>query len=95
MAIRQKASTLTAVKSVYGIGSFFHKRSFNDLDLVAVVDCRNDELVQHGAQIRGAFRDLSTTLGISVDLTIFTLSEFARGPLRHMSSLVPIYERTS
>jgi len=75
------------------MGSFFHGRSFNDVDLVAVVDCGQDELLQQGARIRGAFRDLSVLLGLIIDLTIFTPTEFSGAPLRDMSSLVPLYER--
>lgn len=57
-AIQQKASTLEAICAVYGMGSFFRGKTFNDLDLVAVLDCNRDELAGHAKRVHSAFRDL-------------------------------------
>jgi hypothetical protein len=92
-AIRQRASALKAIRALYGMGSFFRGDSFNDLDLVAVVDCSCDELVDHAKQIHSAFRDLGAQLGLLIDLTIFTPTEFSSAPLRDMSTLVKLYHR--
>ena len=76
-AIQQKASVLNAICALYGMGSFFRSNSFNDLDLVAVVDCDRDELVEHSRRIHSAFRNLGLQLRVPIDLTIFTPIEFS------------------
>jgi hypothetical protein len=91
-AIREKASTLKEICVLYGMGSFFRSNSFNDLDLVAVVDCGRGELADTAKRIHSAFRELGARLGVPIDLTIFTPTEFSRAPLRDMSTLVKLYD---
>jgi hypothetical protein len=93
--IREQASKLEFVLALYGMGSFFHGTIYKDLDLVAVIECSQNELPNRAAQVHREFRELSVKLGISVDLTVLTPSEFASAPLRDMATLVKLYERGS
>lgn len=86
---------LEAILALYGMGSFFRSDTFNDLDLVAVVDCSLSELVDQAERIHSAFRNLGAQLGVPIDLTIFTPSEFLSAPLRDMSTLKKLYDRHS
>lgn len=91
--VQQEASEHREIRALFGMGSYFRGRRFQDVDLVAVVDCSEDELVTSAERIRSDFRDLSVDLGCIIDLMIFTSTEFASGPLRDMATLVELYQR--
>ena len=54
-AIRKKASAVEGVRTLYGMGSFFYHTHFNDVDLVAVVDCSKDQLLNVANEIQKSF----------------------------------------
>jgi hypothetical protein len=72
------------------MGSYFHAKHFNDLDLVVVVR-PTPSLAQLGRKIRAALEPLGARIGVPLDITIFTESEFIGKPLRDMEMLVPVH----
>jgi len=91
--IQQKASTLSKIHLLYGMGSFFRDECFNDIDLVAIVDCSKGELLNEATAIRTAFYNVGQLFGVHIDLTILTPSEFSDAPLRDMETLFKLYGR--
>lgn len=73
------------------MGSFFRKQAYVDIDLVAVLSCDNDALLDEAKGLREELRAIGESIGERFDLTIFTVSEFASNPLRDMADLVPLY----
>lgn len=87
-AIAQMQSALPEGCELYGIGSFFDGRKiYRDVDLVVVVSdsltpARSTKDFRHAAVIA------AQELGVQLDVTVFTKSEFVANPLRDMSNLV-------
>jgi hypothetical protein len=77
------------------MGSYFKRSTFEDIDLVVVVDCQTTRLMESARLVRDTFCDLEQLAKTRLDLTIFTPSEFSSAPLRDMATLEPLYERAS
>lgn len=87
-------SRIESLHSLYGMGSFFkNEATHRDVDLVAILDCETSHLLAVSDIVRNVCSRLDWGSVQPVEVTIFTLSEFASGPLRDMETLVPLYTR--
>lgn len=87
--IRATFLGLSNVAGIYGMGSFFrNESSFSDVDVLVVV--KSAEAAVQNPSLWERARSLEAVLGIRVDLTVLTLTEFASRPLRDMDSLVDL-----
>lgn len=78
---------------VFGFGSFFRDANFNDIDILIVVkDCARHPLDDF-YKAKACLDDLSSKLGIPIDITFLNCTEYARKPLLESDNLVPIIER--
>lgn len=80
-------------KEVYGFGSFFSKREFNDIDILGVSHRHSDPIQTH--KIFRCFRErIHNLFKVNVDFLIFTEDEFRDRPLRDMDQLVILFPPT-
>lgn len=79
------------MKSAWGFGSFFRSSTYSDIDVLVVVECERDVLLDVSCTLRLAFDDMKAAMGVSLDLLILTSREFQERPLREMDELVPLY----
>jgi hypothetical protein len=93
--LRQVVAARDTVVGLYGMGSFFRGRPYNDIDFVVVLSCRIDKFLGEAKSIRTELRAIGDSLGERFDVTISTVSEFASAPLRDMGTLVAIYQQES
>lgn len=77
----------SGLKSVWGFGSYFRGGAFNDVDLLAVVDCDRVELLAITRQVQKRFLELERELGMELHLLVLTSEEFLERPLRDMHQL--------
>jgi predicted nucleotidyltransferase len=75
------------VFAIYGFGSFFRGESYRDIDLLVVLECEHQQVLDVFSAIRTEFILLGTRLKVQFDLTVLTKEEFAGKPLRDMDSL--------
>ena len=81
------------VAGLYGIGSFFRKEPYHDIDFVLVLSCDLSAFPNLAKEIRAKLCAIGDSIGERFDITVFTASEFAAQPLRDMHTLVPLYRR--
>ena len=74
------------------MGSYFHGPTFADLDLVVVVAPAATPLAVLGSAVRAKLAPLSEIVGVPLDISIFTETEFAGRPLREMHTLVLLFD---
>jgi predicted nucleotidyltransferase len=82
------------VASAWGFGSFFRSSKYNDIDVLVVVECDRNVLLNVSNAIRSAFSDLEASVGVSLDLLILTSREFMERPLIEMDRIVLLYSNT-
>lgn len=84
------------IEEVYGFGSFFRKKPFNDIDLLFVFCCDEASLLVACKEIRTLISDASRKLDITLHLLMLTERELNEAPLRDMHELLPLsqWDRT-
>ena len=91
--IRYITTELPDVASVFGFGSFFRNRPFNDVDILVVLLPNCQSLLSVYYDLKAAFEALETRHEICVDFTVLTSREYHEQPLRDMDSLIPLFSR--
>lgn len=79
------------VKYVFGFGSYFKGKDFNDIDIMFVVNDFVGDLSPFFL-IRNAVSSLSDYLEIRIDFVYVTKSEFDEQPLRDHEGLSLLYQ---
>ena len=83
--IKQRVPELV---EVYGFGSFFQEESFNDIDLIFVIDCRAGEILPASRKLRREARTLSAIFAIEIDALVLSKREFSEKPLINMKDVM-------
>ncbi len=86
--IKQRVPELV---EVYGFGSFFREESFNDIDLIFVIDCRAGEILPASRKLRREARTLSAIFAIfaiEIDALVLSKREFSEKPLINMKDVM-------
>ena len=78
------------VTAVFGFGSHFRGKSYNDVDILVVLKPGCASLLPTYYSLKEKLELLARRLGVAIDLTVLTWEEFAEKPLRDMDSLVEI-----
>lgn len=91
-AIQLRLEGKSEIFGVFGFGSFFRRDSFNDIDLLVVVDDHCDYPLQVFYDVKNILDDIGLEFGIAIDITYLSYSEYSRKPLRESDNLVPIIE---
>ena len=77
---------------VYGFGSFFRSQEYKDIDLLLV--SKNNSLSPLNTYYcaKPKLDELSKKIGVEIDITFLTYSEYLGKPLLEMDNLVTIYK---
>jgi predicted nucleotidyltransferase len=78
------------VKAIYGFGSFFRGKPFNDIDLAIVLSDSTSRGLLSYYELKSETDRLAVRFGIVFDLNVFTEDEFGQRPLRDMDELLPL-----
>lgn len=91
--IRSTVEEKPAIKSVLGFGSFFRGEPFQDIDLLFLTDCRENELVENIRYVRKRLQAELSFFKVEIDMLFLTTQEIARLPRRDELQLVELYSR--
>ena len=75
---------------VFGFGSFFRSKNFNDVDILVVVKDSCEFPLKEFYEVKKVLNEIGTNFDIPIDITYLSFTEYARKPLRESDSLVPI-----
>lgn len=93
MVIRSTFTNLPKIVGVYGFGSYFRGSEYNDIDILVVSDADCSYLLDTYRYCQALVDCISSEIGITVDITFFTVAEFEEKQLIEMDSLTVLYER--
>lgn len=91
-AIRSRLQDKSEIFGVFGFGSFFRCDSFNDIDVLVVVDDHCDYPLKVFYDVKNILDDIGLCYGIPIDITYLSYIEYSRKPLLESDDLVPICE---
>lgn len=77
---------------VYGFGSFFRGTAYNDIDILLVSKASSLSPLSDYYMAKSTLELLSTKIGVKIDITFLTYSEFLDNPLLEMDRLTTIIE---
>lgn len=91
-AIRLRLQGKPEIFGVFGFGSFFRCDSFNDVDVLVVVDDHCDYPLKVFYDVKNILDEIGLKYRIPIDITYLSYGEYSRKPLRESDNLVPIVE---
>lgn len=88
--IRLRLQGKSDIFGVFGFGSFFRCDSFNDVDILIVVndDCEYPLRVFY--DVKKVLDEIGLMFDVQIDITYLSYTEYSRKPLRESDNLVPI-----
>lgn len=75
---------------VFGFGSFFRSKIFNDVDLLVVVNDTCEFPLKEFYEVKEILDEIGLKFDLPIDITYLSYTEYARKPLRESDCLVPI-----
>lgn len=88
--IRSRLQDRSNLFGVFGFGSFFRSKNFNDVDLLVVVHDICESPLKEFYDVKEILDEIGSKLGLQIDITYLSYTEYARKPLRESNYLVPI-----
>jgi predicted nucleotidyltransferase len=92
-AIRSITSVEKELEAVYGFGSFFKGKRFNDIDLLAVAVSDNSMPLSTFYKLSSALKSVEVLAKAPVHITLLTSAEYLSRPLRDMNELKPLWRK--
>lgn len=77
---------------MYGFGSFFRGTAYNDIDILLVSKASSPSPLNDYYLAKSELELLSERIGVEIDITFLTYSEFLGKPLLEMDKLTTIIE---
>lgn len=75
---------------IYGFGSFFRNKEYNDVDIIAVTSAPVEKLLGVHRKCCADLGRFQQIFGIKVDFTLLTTDEFKDVPLRDRHELIEL-----
>ncbi|WP_369406449.1 nucleotidyltransferase domain-containing protein [Candidatus Thiosymbion oneisti] len=87
-------STLTGddIYGVWGFGSFFREERYNDIDILIVVKPGSKNALGEYYESKKRLDEISEKIGVPIDMTFLTYTEYCERPLLEMNNLLTIFE---
>lgn len=90
MEIRSRLQDKSEIFGIFGFGSFFRCDSFNDVDVLVVVDDHCAYPLRVFYEVKSVLDEIGLRYGVPIDITYLSYTEYSRKPLLESDNLVAI-----